>query len=107
MSGQLIVKGDLLKQTQTNLQSILTEFEGAEEFSGTVAELTGHDRLEGRVRDFASSWNNKRADVIESVKALAESVGGIADTFATLDADLAKALTDTAVPPIAGVPQAV
>ncbi|MET0843377.1 MAG: hypothetical protein ABWY23_05980 [Mycetocola sp.] len=107
MGDQLIVKGELLKQTQTNLQSILTEFEGAEKFSETVAELTGHNRLEGRVKDFASSWNIKREEVIESVKALKDSVGGIADTFDSLDADLAKALADTAGEPIPGVPDAV
>jgi hypothetical protein len=105
MGDQLIVKGELLAQTQTNLQSILTEFESAEEFSKTVADLTGHDRLAGRVRDFASSWNIKREETIESVKALKESVGGIADTFDSLDADLAKALADTAGTEIPGVPK--
>ncbi|GGE81988.1 hypothetical protein [Mycetocola zhadangensis] len=106
MSGQLIVKGQLLKQTQIDLQSILTEFEGAEKFSEAVADLTGHPRLAGRVRDFASSWNIKRDETIESVKAIKDSVGSIADTFTQLDADLAKALTKTSGTPIPGVPSA-
>jgi hypothetical protein len=108
MSDRLVIEGELLTQTQTHLQSILTEFEGAEKFSEHVASLTGHPRLEKEVREFASSWNIKRAEVIKSVTALKESIGAISDAFTNLDADLAKALADTAGPvqPVPGIPSA-
>lgn len=96
MGDKLVVEGALLEQTQTNLQSILTEFEGAETFSEFVASLTGHSRLEHEVQAFASNWNLKRAEVIEAVTALKDSIGAINDAFNNLDADLAKALSDTA-----------
>lgn len=108
MGDKLVIEGELLAQTQTNLQSILTEFEGAEKFSEYVASLTGHSRLESEVREFASSWNIKRAEVIESVTALKESIGAINDAFDNLDADLAAALADTAgnIPAVPGIPEA-
>lgn len=108
MGDKLVIEGGLLSQTQTNLQSILTEFEGAEKFSEHVASLTGHARLEHEVQAFASSWNIKRAEVIESVTALKESIGAINDAFDNLDADLAKALSDTAgsIPAVPGIPDA-
>jgi hypothetical protein len=108
MGDKLVIEGDLLANTQKNLQSILTEFEGAEQFSEYVASLTGHSRLEGEVREFASSWNIKRAEVIESVTALKESIGAINEAFDNLDSDLATALADTAgsIPAVPGIPEA-
>lgn len=108
MGDKLVVEGALLEQTQTHLQSILTEFEGAEKFSQHVASLTGHDRLKGEVENFAESWNIKRAEVVESVTALKESIGAINTAFNNLDSDLAKALADTAGPvqAIPGIPDA-
>lgn len=108
MGEKLVIESELLTQTQTNLQSILTEFEGAEKFSEHVASLTGHSRLQEEVREFASSWNIKRAEVVKSVTALKESIGAINDAFNNLDADLAKALADTAgdVKPVPGIPPA-
>lgn len=108
MGDKLVIESELLTQTQTHLQSILTEFEGAEKFSEHVASLTGHPRLQEEVREFASSWNIKRAEVVTSVTALKDSIGAINDAFESLDADLAKALADTAgsVTPVPGIPQA-
>jgi hypothetical protein len=108
MTGQLVIEGDLLAQTQTHLQSILTEFEGAEKFSEQVAALTGHPRLEEEVRSFATSWNIKRTETIKSVTALKDSIGAINDAFDNLDADLKAALASTAGPvsPVPGIPSA-
>lgn len=108
MGERLVIEGDLLTQTQTHLQSILTEFEGAEKFSEQVATLTGHPRLEEEVRNFATSWNIKRTETIKSVTALKDSIGAINDAFHNLDADLKKALASTTGPvsPVPGIPQA-
>ncbi|WP_411722347.1 hypothetical protein [Mycetocola sp.] len=108
MGDRLVIEGELLAQTQTHLQSILTEFEGAEKFSEHVASLTGHPRLEEEVRSFASSWNIKRTETIKSVTALKDSIGAINDAFNNLDADLKKALAGTSGPvqPVPGIPQA-
>ncbi|WP_223691847.1 hypothetical protein [Leifsonia poae] len=90
---------ELLGQLKSDLESIVAEFTGADDFSDAVAEATGHDGLSGHVRDFAHKWNDKRKKMTESVQTLEQSVGAVTDGFTQVDQGLAKALEDAASQP--------
>lgn len=87
---------DLLGQLKSDLEAIVGEFKGADDFSDAVADATGHDGLSGHVRDFAHKWNDKRKKMTESVESLSKSVAGVTDGFTKVDAGLATALEDAA-----------
>lgn len=83
---------EVLKQLAADLAAIQKEFEGADDFSDTVADATGHDKLSGDLHDFAHRWNDKRKKMTEDVEGLSKSVKEISDNFTKVDAELAKAL---------------
>ncbi|MGJ4844647.1 MULTISPECIES: hypothetical protein [unclassified Leifsonia] len=87
---------ELLGQLKSDLEAIVSEFKGADDFSDAVADATGHDGLSGHVRDFAHKWNDKRKKMTESVESLSKSVAGVTDGFTKVDEGLATALEDAA-----------
>jgi uncharacterized phage infection (PIP) family protein YhgE len=97
---------ELLGQLKSDLDAIVKEFKGADDFSDDVAEATGHDGLAGHVRDFAHKWNDKRKKMTESVENLEKSVDSVTDGFTKVDDGLAKALEDAAKQPAADYPAA-
>lgn len=84
----------LLEQLKSDLDAIVSDFKGADDFSDDVAEQTGHDDLAGHVRDFAHKWNVKRKDMNKNVENLEKVVGAITKGFTQVDGQLAKALED-------------
>jgi len=86
----------LLEQLKTDLDAIVKEFKGADDFSDDTADATGHDELAGHVRDFAHKWNDKRKKMTEAVENLSSSVASITDGFTQVDDGLAKALEEGA-----------
>lgn len=87
----------LLDQLKSDLEAIVSEFKGADDFSDSVADATGYDDLAGHVRDFAHKWNDKRTSMTEKVENLSKSVSAITDGFTKVDSGLAKALEDADV----------
>jgi len=83
-----------LETLHKDLDAIASEFKGADDFSDSVADATGHGDLAGHVRDFAHKWNDKRKSMTEKVENLTKSVGSITDGFTKVDNGLAKALQD-------------
>jgi hypothetical protein len=97
-----------LIQLRDDLQRVISEFNDAEDFSGVVAEATGHDELAGEVHDFAGKWNKKRKQMAADVQALHDQLAAITDGFTKVDQGLAKALeqsaNDTSGKPAHGAP---
>lgn len=92
MGQDLSLDLEVLRQLKSDLDAIVKEFQGADDFSDTVADATGHDELAGDLHDFAHRWNDKRKKMTGDVQALAQSVAAISDNFTKVDAKLAKAL---------------
>lgn len=96
MGQDLKLDLEVLRQLKADLDAIVKEFQGADDFSDTVADATGHDQLAGDLHDFAHRWNDKRKKMTGDVEALAQSVAAISDNFTKVDAELAKALESAA-----------
>ncbi len=81
-----------LKQLNADLVAIRKEFDGADDFSDTVAHATGHDGLAGAVHDFAHAWNEKRPKMQDGVHKMQQKLTTVTDGFTKIDDELAKAM---------------
>ncbi|TFD56079.1 hypothetical protein E3T55_00070 [Cryobacterium frigoriphilum] len=90
--ADLKVSTAILQLVGADLAAILTEFESAEGIAGSVAGATGQRELEERVVDFAGSWDDKRADMVEQITALVGQITAINNAFLQVDSELAQAL---------------
>lgn len=84
-----------LADTGTTLSTVRSEFEGATNNAQTLADAVGHDTLADTLIDFADKWDDRRADMVENIGALADAATGIAQAFGQLDAEYAAALTQS------------
>jgi hypothetical protein len=96
--SDLVIKLDELIQLRDDLDAVVREFHNADDFSDSVADATGHDSLSGHVRDFAHKWNEKRKEMTENVENVQKVIAAVADNFAKVDGDLAKALEEKKKP---------
>ncbi|HEY0248961.1 MAG TPA: hypothetical protein VGC45_11940 [Gryllotalpicola sp.] len=91
MSDLLLDLGEL-QQLSAELAAIARDFSGSDALSGTVAEATGHDRLSGRVNEFASNWAVHRTQMLHDIETLQQYLQDLTDGFTKLDGQLAQAL---------------
>lgn len=94
MSGDLLLSTAVLQLIVDDLNVIRSEFDGADDFASDVAEATGDDQLEDEVRNFATSWNDKRSDMVDQVDNLIGQVSAIGEAFMETDSELARALEE-------------
>ncbi len=57
-----------------------------------AADAAGDEDLAGAIRDFASTWETRRGQILTAVEGLAASLRGVAENFETTDGELANAL---------------
>lgn len=92
MVADLDIDLDDLEALVGVLAVVRREFDGAEQFATTVADLVGHDGLAGVVRDFATQWNLRRSELLEELDYLAEATTSIRDTMIELDLELGEVM---------------
>ena len=81
-----------LEALQATMRVVRHEFDDAEQFSTTVADLVGHEELAQTVRDFATQWNLRRGELLEELDYIAEATRSIHDTMVELDQELSTVL---------------
>lgn len=81
-----------LEHTGRALSVVRTEFEDATSNAHDLAGAVGHHGLAEAVSRFAESWDDRRADMVENIAALADAATGIAQAFGDLDTAYAAAL---------------
>ncbi|WP_336923463.1 hypothetical protein [Aquipuribacter sp. SD81] len=82
----------VLRETGAALRLVATEFEHANARTDALADALGHRGLAERVREFARSWDDRRAEMVEGIAALADTATGVGETYETIDSELAAAL---------------
>ena len=87
---------DDLESLVSTLGVVRTEFDSAEQFATTVADLVGHDGLAGVVRDFATQWNLRRSELLEELDYLAAATTSIR-LWKTSASTLTSAVTSLSV----------
>lgn len=83
-----------LRDLGGELKTISSEFENANTRSDTIAAAVGHSGLSDAVTDFAHGWDDRRAEMVESITFMSEAAQGIADAFEETDKQLADVLTE-------------
>lgn len=81
-----------MKQIYLDLLNASVQFGQIDSISKNVADAVGHDGLEGKVRDFATKWDDRRSKIIESIDAVGGSALAIGKAFGELDLLLGNAL---------------
>jgi len=97
--ADLVLDLERLRELKNDLEAVVKEFKNADDFSDDVADATGQDDLAGKVRDFASKWNDKRKKMLADVENLQAQIKAISDGFTKVDSGLAKALEDNGKTP--------
>lgn len=92
MAGRLTLDTVALREAGSGLRLVAQEFDDANAATDDLAAALGHARLADRVRDFAHGWDDRRAEMVGSIAALAEACTGVGEGFEGLDTDFAAAL---------------
>ena len=92
MGTRLKVDTDLLSSTADGLDVAKSELSAAKVQASKAADAAGDEDLAGAIRDFASSWETRRGQILTAVEGLAASLRGVAENFETTDGELANAL---------------
>lgn len=94
MSGHLKVDTGDLRTAGTSLRSVATEFSGAGDIADGYADAVGHGGLAERLRDFADEWDDRRAEMTESIAALAEVASKAGELYDEIESELVRCLTE-------------
>lgn len=89
-----MVKLDLggIAATASRAERIRRTFDASDDTSRQAADACGHADLESTVRRFASTWDDRRRGMSESLETLAGVLNDIHDAFAQVDRDLGASL---------------
>jgi len=85
----LVIDAENLRALATDLGTIHSTLEDAETDSRALAGMIPHDRLSGAIRDFATQWDRRRAELTEQADALGRRTAAVADAFEQVDLELA------------------
>lgn len=88
----LTINTDVLNSAATNLRKVAREFNAADSRANRIADAVGDDALASAVRDFASSWDDRREKMYEAIGELAEASGAIGENFEEIDYEFGAVL---------------
>ncbi len=90
----VVMVSDLVERMRSDLATLQSEFENANSNSSGVAEHTGHGRLGEKLRHFASSWQNRRRDLIEQITTVRGHLDMIDTNFGDVEVELARSFEE-------------
>lgn len=79
-----------LASTAHTARGLAKTFDETETFAADLGALTGHHGLSGRIDDFGGKWDIAREDLRDALRAQADYMQAIVDTFRDLDAKMAQ-----------------
>ncbi len=92
MAGTLKLDSTMLVDLGHHLRAVATEFDAAQHNADYLATAAGHEALAEKIKDFASVWDDKRAEMLDAIASLADAAKGAGEQYEQLDNDLAQAL---------------
>ena len=81
-----------LQSAVERLSRATDAFEDAGLDAHALADLTGHPRVAGKLRDFADNWDYHRGQLLQSMQTVLAGLQAIEETFREVDASLAKSV---------------
>lgn len=103
MADRLSIDIDQLERLRLKLSQVTNLLGGDDIFSPNIADHVGHDRLAQRVRDFSTSWNYRRRELVARLDRVEDAVGKVGTSFGSVETELTKAIAQA---PPAAAPQA-
>ena len=86
----------ILRQTGASLRRVAIEFEHADRRVDDAGTILGHNKLADRVQSFARDWDDRRAEMLQSIAQLAKDAHEVGETFEQIETQLVSALTGKA-----------
>jgi hypothetical protein len=100
MVGQLKVDMDQLERIRLKLSQVTNLLAGDDTFSAEAADFVGNDHLAQRVRDFGTSWDDRRVKLVARLDRIEDAVGKIGSSFSNVETELKNALGGSAPTPV-------
>ena len=92
MTGMVRLDLGDIAATAARAERIRSAFEASDDSSRRAADACGHDDLADTIRRFASTWDDRRHGMSESLETLAATLTGIHDAFTQIDRDLGSSI---------------
>jgi hypothetical protein len=87
--SDLILNQDELEQLKADLRTVTVAFKDIDGISQAVADQVGHHGdLSGRVRDFATGWDDRRTKISESLDIVERAYSEIFRAFNEADSQM-------------------
>lgn len=96
MADRLLVDTDQLERIRLKLSQVTNLLQGEDTFSREAADFVGHAGLAQRVRDFGTSWDDRRTKLVARLDVLEDSIGKIASSFSNVETGLASGIAGSA-----------
>lgn len=87
--------GDL-RLARVRVVNALETLREAGDVGHDIADLTGEDRLRGKVRDFADNWDYNRGKLQAQLEFLRDALQAVVDTMDEVDAELERSAQEAA-----------
>ncbi|WP_336922248.1 hypothetical protein [Aquipuribacter sp. SD81] len=81
-----------LRDTGRALRQAALDLDGARSHSLLAAQRVGQPVLAAAVEELSSSWDDRRARIVEDIAFLADAATTAGDTYEVIDTELAAAL---------------
>lgn len=82
-----------LREAGAGLRLVATEFDNAERITDDYAALVGHPVLAQRLHEFSGNWDDRRGEMLESIRGLAQVAAEAGETYEEIERELVRALT--------------
>jgi hypothetical protein len=92
MADRLKVDMDQLERIRLKLSQVTNLLSGDDTFSADAANFVGNEHLAQRVRDFGTSWDDRRVKLVQRLDRIEDAVGKIGSSFTNVDTELKNAL---------------
>lgn len=92
MADQLKVDMDQLERIRLKLSQVTNLLTGDDTFSAEAAEYVGHAHLAQRIRDFGTSWDDRREKLVLRLDRIEDAVGKIGSSFTNVETELKNAI---------------
>jgi hypothetical protein len=96
VAGTLKVDTSTVREAGRQIEFVAREFDSAERIADDYAERAGHPDVAHELQRFADTWDDHRKDLLEAIGGLGEAAIACADAYEQTEAELTKALRETA-----------
>jgi hypothetical protein len=90
----VVLVSDVVDRMRIDLSRVQSEFDSANDHSVAAAESTGYLRLALAVKDFASTWDHRRQELVGQIETVRGHLDMIETQFGDLEIELTRSFEE-------------